>query len=379
MIAQGELPDINISTHEFSELIGSIYDAVLSNAWPDVLDNIIDATRSNKAFFFLQELEKDEPMLLEFRANFEYPAEVLNEYHSRPFEDPFYNVAKVGVEGESLNLSKQINLEDYKDTAYYTDIFVPMKSHHCIAGILIRDGRDESIWAINRGPEDPEYSENDINLFQLITPHLSRALHTFKELRIYKEYASISKSILDQTEKAMLVCDENAEILISNIFANDKISDNADLHFLGNRLALSESINNKRLHHYIQQCATFAYSGIGVQESIFLEGNNGEDILITVSPLKNKRDFCDFNKPCCLVTITFQECLCWDTISNEFRLTPKETKLLQAIHKKQKLNDLTNVFGVSYNTLRTHLQNIFKKVNVNSQTELMVKINLFRN
>ena len=45
----------------------------------------------------------------------------------------------------------------------------------------------------------------------------------------------------------------------------------------------------------------------------------------------------------------------------------------------QELNDLPEEFNISYNTLRTHLQSVFRKVEVSTQTELMIKINMFKN
>jgi len=100
--------------------------------------------------------------------------------------------------------------------------------------------------------------------------------------------------------------------------------------------------------------------------------------LITVSPLQNKNAFNNIDIPCCVVTINFQHQLDWNSLQKEFVLTPKKLQLLKAIYTKKRLFELTSVFNVSYNTLRTHLQTIFRKTGVNSQTELMVKINLFK-
>ena len=72
-----------------------------------------------------------------------------------------------------------------------------------------------------------------------------------------------------------------------------------------------------------------------------------------------------------------------NNISSELQLPKelqlsKELQLLKAIYSKKKLNDLTETFCVTYNTLRTHLQAIFRKTLVNSQTELMMKLNMFK-
>ena len=114
------------------------------------------------------------------------------------------------------------------------------------------------------------------------------------------------------------------------------------------------------------------------QRTILLESSNVSHSLVTVSPLKPEAMFNDFSVPCALVTVVFQTTIKWLLVRSEMNLTTKELELLQSIYCKKKLNDIAIELNVSYNTLRTHLQNIFKKFRVNSQSELMIKLALFR-
>lgn len=52
-------------------------------------------------------------------------------------------------------------------------------------------------------------------------------------------------------------------------------------------------------------------------------------------------------------------------------------RLLKALYAKKKMIDLPIIYHVSYNTLRSQLQAIFKKLEVSSQSELMIKLSLF--
>ncbi len=370
--------DIKLTSTDLSLLIGDIYDAALTSEWSDVLNKIIDATQSNKAFFFLQKLDEPKPLLSEFKINFDYSIDVLNDYQSRVFEDPRYQVTKNAIEGESLNLSDHIDITQHKGSYFYDNIIEPMKSHQSLAGQLVRDGRYESVYVVNRGLDDPCYSQQDFNLIKLLTPHMLRSVQTFKSLQLYKNYASISKSIFDQTDKGIIVCDELGNIIISNEFVNEKLASYDQFSLADGKIALNNPADNKRFNHYINQCALLSFQGVGTQESIVIETLEREMIVISVSPLKDKNNVNGFDKPCCLVTITLQESLNWDLFSEVYHLTKREKQLVRAIYSKKKLNDLTSVFNVSYNTLRTHLQSVFRKTEVNSQTELMIKINMFK-
>jgi len=370
--------DINLTNADLSQLIGDIYDAALTSEWVGVLDKIIEATQSNKAFFFLQKLDEPRPLLSEFKINFDYSMDAFNDYQNRVFEDPRYQVTKNAIEGESLNLNDHIDITQHKGSYFYDNIIEPMRSHQSLAGQLIRDGNYESVYVVNRGLDDPKYSPQDFNLIKLLTPHMLRAVHTFKSLQLYKHYASISKSILDQTDKGIVVCDKAGRIILSNQFTNEHLASCGQFSLENNRLALVDKAQNRELNHYFSQCADLSFKGIGTQESIVIDGADDEMIIVSLSPFRDRGGRNEFDTPCCLVTITFQRSLNWELFSNKFGLTKRESQLVKAIYSKKRLNDLVSVFNVSYNTLRTHLQSIFRKTDVNSQTELMIKMNMFK-
>ena len=187
----------------------------------------------------------------------------------------------------------------------------------------------------------------------------------------------MSQSLLDQLDKAFIICDENAQVMIVNEFASQKLNEECPVTLVANKIMINNPVYQQRLMFCIRQCANRLHSDISVQETIILQGTNDENILITIAPLKNKNSFSDIDVPCCIVTISFQQQRDWLKISDLFLLTPKEMRLLKALYAKKKMIDLPTIFHVSYNTLRSQLQAIFKKLEVSSQSELMIKLSLF--
>ena len=360
-----------------SELIGQIYQAGLDGHWADVMDRVIALTASNKAFFFFQKLDQSTPLVLEFRSTFDFPYEAYSAYQKRTLEDPLYQTMSNMLEGDCMELTSNIDIETFEQTDFYRDFYLPFKTKYSIASLLARDANHESIFAINRGQDDPQYEQQDLELVTLLTPHLSRAVQIYKDLSLYKQYSAISKSILDQSDKGILVCDENGRILISNVFANQELEGHDDIKVIDQRLRLSPSAYDKRLQQCLSQCVSQPNMS-AIQESILLERQGGEIFLITVTPLNQKSNFVDIDQPCCLVTLTKQNAIRWSTLMKEFGLTPKELLLIQAINRKKKLQQLTTEMGVTYNTLATHLKAIYKKMRIHSQAELMVILGLFR-
>ncbi|MBN7823922.1 helix-turn-helix transcriptional regulator [Bowmanella dokdonensis] len=362
---------------QLSSLIGQIYQAGLDGQWSGVLDGIIESTASNKAFFFFQELDKPTPLLLEFRTTFDFPYEAYAAYQKRTLEDPLYQTMANMLEGDSLELTGAIDVEAFEKTAFYKDFYLPFKTKYSIASLLIRDARHESVFAINRGQEDPRYEARDLQLISLLTPHLARSIQLYRDLTLYKQYASISKSILDQTDKGILVCDAKGGVLLANESANRELAHAKDIQIQGNRLTLFPSAYDLRLQQCISQCANFPTS-IDSKESILLNRPEGESLLLAVTPLNRHTEFVDINQPCCLVTLSRQNAVNWSMLAREYGLTPKELALVQAINSKKTLAQLTREQGVTHNTLATHLKAIYKKMQVHSQAQLMATLGMFR-
>jgi len=141
--------DLNLSPVELSEFISEIYQAAMTSNWGHVLNQLIDITQSNKAFFFLQKLDVEHPLIMEIKCNFEYPPNTLLEYQSRPFDDPLYQGMRWGIEGDPYNLNQLIDIESHIGSDFYDNIYLPMKTHYSLAGVLCRDEKYESVFAVN--------------------------------------------------------------------------------------------------------------------------------------------------------------------------------------------------------------------------------------
>lgn len=61
------------------------------------------------------------------------------------------------------------------------------------------------------------------------------------------------------------------------------------------------------------------------------------------------------------------------TGSNDYQLTPKEKEILQQLVKGKSFKMIADTIGTSYETVRTHMKNIYTKLHVNSNTEAVSK------
>ena len=59
--------------------------------------------------------------------------------------------------------------------------------------------------------------------------------------------------------------------------------------------------------------------------------------------------------------------------NHDYQLTPKEKEILQQLVKGKSFKMIADVLGSTYETVRTHMKNIYSKLHVNSNTEAVSK------
>lgn len=359
-----------------SNLIGDIYECAMSGDWEPVLHQIKNKTRSNKAFFLLQSTKTQQPLKLELVCDFEFPSGALIEYQKQPFtDDPCFQTTRLLSEGEAHFCNNFIDLSEMKSDSYFQNVFVPMKAYYVLVGVCCRNNEYDATLAVNRDECDPAYDDNDIAFLELLMPHLTRACHIYIELKNYKEKASLASKVLNHAEKAMLVCDKNRELILANTLANKILNQSSVFQFENNRVTLSDYRFKKQFEALCKQACDMSFQSIKHSNTLLFENEFGQSFRFTVSPIFTQDK--QVKEAACLVTVQQGSSINWSALKQEYSLSVREIELIEALYGKRRLPDLAVELGVSYHTLRSHLRAIFKKMRINSQSELMQKINLF--
>lgn len=366
-----------ISEETYHSLIGQIYDAPLSGKWAPVLDNILDALNANKAFFFLQRLTENLPVIVNMQCNFSFPNEALLEYQTRPLEDPLYHVTKTITQGDALNINDFMNMKDHEGTEYFNSVLKPMRSYYAMAGILKRDGKYESPFAVARWKDQAPFNNDELDLMKKLTTHMGRALDIFLDLQMYRNKSLKISALLESQDSAQFLCDEFGRILHSNLMASKYLSGYHHIFSLDNILTIENIVLNKRLKTLIKHCSFMSFNEIETQETLSIQANNQYSALITVSPFNQLNESNSEREKRCFVTIKLRQEPDIDSFQQAFKLTGAETNLIKGLSRSCKLSTLAEELGKSHQTLRNQMQSIYRKCGVDSQISLMAKLQLF--
>jgi DNA-binding CsgD family transcriptional regulator len=62
-------------------------------------------------------------------------------------------------------------------------------------------------------------------------------------------------------------------------------------------------------------------------------------------------------------------------LSGEDLLTPREREILDLLMRARRAKQIASLMGIAAETVRTHVRNIYNKLNVSSRAELMLRVN----
>ncbi|MDO6762359.1 helix-turn-helix transcriptional regulator [Agarivorans sp. 1_MG-2023] len=369
---------INTLPNEILELISDIYDCAMSGEWNELLEKVREATNSNKAFFILWNAPKKQMVKYEMVTNFSYDPSLIESYLNRFGEDPWHHYSQSILEGEVTAYSEIIPINEIEHLSIYKDIFVPMKSYHCLGAIVVRDGTHDGYIALNKGDDEEPYNDGDLKLLKLITPHLRKAARIYTELKHSENNFNVLNAIADNTTSGMLICDETRHIVSLNKVAREIITRNRKIESNIDEFNISVPYLNSKMGSVIES-SCFPYDAEVDAQPVILLDESGDDMLnISVTPLRREYFGAAIGRGCCLITLTPGYALNWYAIEKEFHLTKRELELIKLIHKRNGVDVLAEVMDIKLNTVRTHIQNIYRKLGVKNQMDLMVKLGSFR-
>lgn len=184
--------------------------------------------------------------------------------------------------------------------------------------------------------------------------------------------ADFTHALLDKIELPFVVLQHDAAVLLNNKAFTLLTEEIDELSVENGTLLLSDAFAYAQLIDAIQSCCDCAQHTLS--RTIRLESGRQLAMLIEVNTLAHKSN----SQTACIVTFKSIASMNWALIEEEYQLTQKELVLLKSLYAGHRLTELTEPLNSSYSTLRTHLQNMFRKFHVSSQSELFIKLSLFK-
>ena len=219
------------------------------------------------------------------------------------------------------------------------------------------------------------YRDDEIELFNMLLPHVARAAQIHRHLFTVDLTARASEQALDGLEIALLIVDRLARILFANGAAERLLRQANGIQRREGRLRAASSRDSEALQHAISRAAdTAAGKSIDPGGLLPIQRAGAEPLLAMVSPLLPEKPGLAVTEPAAMVMVSDPAARTRpreEILARHYGLTEAEAMLLAALVDGERLGDFADRKGISLATAKTQLQSVFGKTGQNRQSDLM--------
>jgi DNA-binding CsgD family transcriptional regulator len=218
-------------------------------------------------------------------------------------------------------------------------------------------------------------TESQRTMLRLLAPHFRRAISIAKLLDMKALAADTFESALDGFSIAILLVDEDLDVVHANAAARTLLSDQDPVRAQGGRLALPHPQSTSALAEAVRRAALggleLGQRGIGIPT----RRRDGSPAVVHVMPLRSTARASGVPQRAVAVvfvaTALSPPQMPAAALALLHDLTPAETRVLELIVEGRMPSEIAAQLGVSVNTTKTHLQRVFDKTGTSRQAELV--------
>jgi DNA-binding CsgD family transcriptional regulator len=361
----------DVSRRDLSNLIGKIYDCVLDpSRWDDALDDIRRFFNTANAQLGLLDLQRGQLMLHKAVGTDDYWAQRQTEYATE-VNDFTTGQLDSGVSIDQPLITSRILSDEYMATSPYWQNCVRPQGLVDIAQVnIMRTPTRVSVFGMARTDEVGLFSDDDVELLRLLVPHVRRAVTISNVLDARTIEKERMATTLDTLNLGVILTNEDSQVVHANSAAKEMMGDNGHLRMSGGRLR-AEGKAAAEINAAVRQAARNEADIGNGGVSVRLTADGEPPIIAHVLPLAARDSRSRLHPAAVFVTSSVDEARYAQTVAATYGLTPAESKVLAQILGGKNPVEAALALGVTRNTARSHLKNIFQKTGVSRQFELV--------
>lgn len=204
---------------------------------------------------------------------------------------------------------------------------------------------------------------------------MKRALHLADHYQQVRERAALADNAIDALSFGMVVVGEDGRVALANQLALELSAGEAGLAIKDNRLAAQNPLAHAALSTAVTAALAQA-SGRTTRATaaVRIPGSKGRPLTIVVAPLPPRAGNFVRHRPAAIVFITDpnrKTILAADVLRQLYGLTQAEVRVAELVVNGLSLEAAADLLGVTRNTVRNHLQNIYGKTGARRLSDLV--------
>lgn len=308
-------------------------------------------------------------------------AEFISSFLSRfrfESENPFIAPAVVTPGTDVRQTNEIVSLDVVRKSALFNEWMRPqdLALGPNLLGYLYADGVvDIPALHLFRHRGRRPYSASERRALTLLLPHIRQAISARFELAAVREEKQALEDVIDRLTIGIILIDARGRIAEANRAALEVLRTRAGLEEHRGELRALDPGRTRKLQELLRNAVrTGAGEGLGVGAHIALSRPGARDLVALVTPLRIPRPFHYGRAPVAAVFLTngpVDESAMDEVLRAVFGLTSREAALAREIASGRSLAEAAKRLGRETSTERTRLKEVFFKMGVSRQAELV--------
>ncbi len=357
-----------MSVAEFDSLIALVYGAVgRPDVWNELVANIGQLMNAERVLFYIQDMKAN---CLVFSAVHNIDRAILAIFEKKHLNSPMVFPSFLDTAG-SVGTSRNPRVTMPRESQeIYNDVLAPLNIYYGSGALVLREESAAGVLVAMRSREPGPFTEDEDDILIRLTPHLSRAAQLHYRLLATELERAAAAGVLDRLTHAVVICDSEARVLIANSTAKSLLDSKRGLRSVGGYLAGGTAAQSNKLTASVRAVA----DGARATASVVLD-NEEETFRVLISRVSAELRLGLPQQPG-LVLVSFSDpaadlVASAEVLKNMLKLTEAEARVALGLAHGKTQEAIAADFGVSLNTIRTHLAAAFGKTRTNRQADLV--------
>ncbi|WP_370229683.1 helix-turn-helix transcriptional regulator [Marinobacter nauticus] len=364
--------------HDYHELIGLIYDAVTAEqGFFPFLRRFIDIFHGHSASFAIYNTAENALLgawtvnipeqALEFYSEHVSHRDVLVERAMS-----FYQQGKCRFVASNLDLGPDV--QRLRDETRAEEWLESYGASEAAGAVAYMEGHYLNFFGIQRSADQPAFSYEELRVFDGFLPHLHRAVDLYTRLMQKRCEPAVERLVLERVNRGIIICDASFRVVFQNAKADEILGRNVGLWINDDgMLAANGSESARRFAILLSLAVEASIARQDLDDQVLSLAHGRQRITLVVSPLLSGAGS-GSSAQGALVTL---HDLSWspeikeDLLQNLFELTDAEVAVASDLLHGQSLSDIAHTSGRSRETVKYHLNSIFRKTRTRRQGELV--------
>lgn len=361
-----------ISAQQLSDVIGAIYDCALDpQQWPATCRSIADLSESTAGGICVHDLRhvQNDQLFV-----FGYQPQFLEMLGSQYAQSPMAVADVVSNIGDVSALSTE-SLQ-FLDSRFFREVLEPFGLMDIIWFPALRTGGRMASLHASRSLRAPNYQQHDLRLFELLSPHVCRALAISDALDIRALKSELLEKTLDALAAGVFLTARDGHVVHMNRAAERQVEAGSSIRLVNHRLSPVDPAAGVALAKAIEKASRDDADMDTREHSVAIPNGIGGGYVATLLPVQSGQRRGVLAPFAASVAVFMQDpvqvpLMPGEAFARLHGLTGGELRVLLALSQGLGGMEAADMLGISETTVRTHLQRIFSKTDTSRQADLL--------